>query len=149
MRRQNSFKFTLALAALLLTPAAARAQDGPVWQVRRFDVTVDVPAATTRTLAARATVTARNVGRGAGRTLTVRITPAAEVKSVTVGGAAAQFTSRAESRTRLNTVATTLPAPVAPGGEVSVAFDYSVPVEANTGSAVISPEGSQFLPVSN
>ena len=149
MKRQNSLRLTLALAALLVAAASVRAQDGPVWQVRRFDVTADVPAATTRTLTARAIVTARNVGRGAGRTLTVRITPAAEVKGVTVGGAAAQFTSRQESRTRLNAVATTLPAPVPPGGEVSVAFDYSVPVEANTGLAAISTEGAQFLPLSN
>jgi tetratricopeptide (TPR) repeat protein len=149
MRRQNSIRLVLALAALPLVNSVALAQDGPVWQVRRFDVTADVPAATTRSLAARAVITARNVGRGAGRTFTVRISPAAEVRGATVGGAAAQFTSRAESRTKLNTVATTLPAPVAPGGEVSVAFDYSVPVEVNTGLASISHEGSQFLPLSN
>jgi tetratricopeptide (TPR) repeat protein len=146
----KNFSLALISAALaLLACATARAQDGPVWQVRRFDVTVDVPAATTRALNARAIITARNVGRGAGRTLTVRITPAAEMKGVTAGGAAAQFTSRPEPRTRLNAVATTLPAAVEPGGEVSVAYDYSVPVEDNTGSAAVSPEGSQFLPVSN
>ena len=140
---------SLAAVLLLLAGAGARAQDGPVWQVRRFDVTADVPAATVRSLAARAIITARNVGRGAGRTFTVRINPAAEINSVTVGGAAAQFTSRLETRTKLNTVATTLPAPVQPGGEVSVAFAYAVPAETNTGLAAISPEGSQFLPLSN
>ncbi|HLL77376.1 MAG TPA: hypothetical protein VK421_19130, partial [Pyrinomonadaceae bacterium] len=147
---KKNFSLSLISAALvLLACAPARAQDGPVWQVTRFDVTANVPAATTRSLAARAVVNARNVGRGPGRSFTVRINPAAEVRSVTVGGAAAQFTARPESRTKLNAVATTLPATVPPGGEVSVAYDYAVPVEANTGLAAISPEGSQFLPLSN
>jgi tetratricopeptide (TPR) repeat protein len=147
---KKNFFFALLIAALHLQAApGARAQDGPVWQVRRFDVTANVPAATTRSLAARAIITARNVGRGAGRSFTVRINPAAEVRSVTVGGAAAQFTSRPEARTKLNAVATTLPAPVAPGSELSVAFDYALPVESNTGLAAISAEGSQFLPLSN
>jgi hypothetical protein len=149
MRTQNPLKLLFACAALLFAAAGARAQDGPVWQVTRFDVTADVPAASTRALAARATVSARNVGRGAGRTFTVRINPAAQVKSVTAGGAPTQFTSRPESRTKLNTVAATLPAPVPPGGEVRVSYDYAVPVESNTGLAAISAEGSQFLPLSN
>ncbi|MFN2598753.1 MAG: hypothetical protein ABR563_16385 [Pyrinomonadaceae bacterium] len=142
----------LSLLALvcLATPCAARAQDAVVaWQVTQFDITATLPApGAERTLAARATLTARNVGTGAGRTLTARINRAAVVKSATVNDATASFTKREEPRTQLQQVTVSLPAEVAPGASVKVAFDYTLPVAANTGLAAISVEGAQFLPLS-
>jgi tetratricopeptide (TPR) repeat protein len=148
-------KLTLALISLALLlppapPARAQAEASAVWQVTRFDITASVPSgASERTLAARAVVSARNVGRGTGRTFTARINPAAEVKTVTVGDAAARFDTRPESRSQLKQVQAQLPAPVAPGGTLSVAYDYTIPLPvANTGLAAISVEGAQFLPLS-
>jgi len=143
----------LALVLTLLLPSTgARAQEEarPVWQVVRFDVTATLPApsAADRSLTARALISARNVGTGAGRSLTVRLNSAAEIKSATVGDASAQYFARAEARTGLQQVSLTLAAPIAPGSSVNVALDYRLPVSANTGLAAISPEGAQFLPLS-
>ncbi|HLL14516.1 MAG TPA: tetratricopeptide repeat protein [Pyrinomonadaceae bacterium] len=142
-----AFVFTL-----LLTSTVARAQEEarPVWQVTRFDVTATLPApaAADRSLTARAIISARNVGTGAGSSLTVRLNSAAEIKSATVGDASARYFARAEARTGLQQVSLTLPASVAPGSSVNVALDYRLPVAANTGLASISPEGTQFLPLS-
>jgi tetratricopeptide (TPR) repeat protein len=144
------------VSTLLLTSTGARAQEEarPVWQVVRFDVTATLPAtlaapaAADRALTARALISARNVGTGAGRSLTLRLNPAAEIKSATVGDASAQYFARAEARTGLQQVSLTLPTAITPGSSVNVALDYRLPVAANTGLAAISPEGAQFLPLS-
>lgn len=151
----NNFRLRqLAFISILLltttSPARAQEEARAVWQVVRFDVTATLPAATAteRALTSRALISARNVGAGAGRTLTVRLNAAAEIKSASVGEASAQHYARAESRTALQQVTLTLPAPVAPGANVTVALDYRLPVNANTGLAAMSPEGAQFLPLS-
>ncbi|HZH30645.1 MAG TPA: tetratricopeptide repeat protein [Pyrinomonadaceae bacterium] len=152
MNNFRPHKFALVFTLLLLTFAGARAQEEarPAWQVTRFDVTATLPAngSTDRALAARAILSARNVGTGAGRSLTVRLNSAAEIKSATVGDATAQYFARAEPRTGLKQVSVTLPAAIAPGSSVNVAFDYRLPLAANTGLAALSPEGAQFLPLS-
>ncbi|HKP73372.1 MAG TPA: tetratricopeptide repeat protein, partial [Pyrinomonadaceae bacterium] len=143
----------LFLFTLLFVPPGARAQEEAraAWKVLSYDVTATLPAAnaTDRSLAARAVISARNVGNAAGATLTLRLNSAAEVKSATVGDAAARFLTRPEPRTQLLLVILTLPASVAPGVTLNVALDYRLPVAANSGVAAISPEGSQFLPLSS
>jgi tetratricopeptide (TPR) repeat protein len=140
------------VCTLLSISSGARAQEEarPVWQVTRFDVTATLPApaAAERALTARAILSARNVGTGAGRSLTVRINSAAEIKSATVGDASAQYFARPEARTGLQQVSLTLAAPVAPGSAVNVALDYRLPVSANNALQAISPEGALFLPLS-
>jgi tetratricopeptide (TPR) repeat protein len=151
MNNQRLLKFAFVFTLLSgSTQARAQEEARAVWQVMRFDVTATLPApaAAERSLAARAILSARNVGTGAGRSLTLRLNSEAEIKSATVGDAAAQYSARAESRTGLQQVSLTLPAPVAPGSVVNVALDYRLPVTANTGLAAISPEGAQFLPLS-
>lgn len=151
MNNLRRLKFALVFT-LLSVSAHARAQEEvrAVWQVVRFDVTATLPApaAAERALAARAALSARNVGTGAGRSLTLRLNSAAEIKSATVGDASAQYFARAEARTGLQQVSLTLPAPVAPGSAVNITLDYRLPVSANTGLAAISSEGAQFLPLS-
>ncbi|MDQ1559430.1 MAG: hypothetical protein QOD32_2490 [Pyrinomonadaceae bacterium] len=152
MNNLRLLKLALVFTLLLLTTPRARAQEEarPVWQVSRFDVTATLPApaSTDRALVGRALISARNVGTGAGRSLTVRLNSAAEIKSATVGDATTQYFARAEPRTGLQQVSLTLPAAIAPGSSVNVALDYRLPVTANTGLAAVSPEGTQFLPLS-
>ncbi|HVG29803.1 MAG TPA: hypothetical protein VM864_08910 [Pyrinomonadaceae bacterium] len=146
------FALVLLAAALpLAMTRAARAQDEAraAWQITQFDITANLPApGAERTLSARAVLTARNTGQGAGSTFTVRINPAAEIKSASAGDATARFIKRTEARTQLQQVTVTLAAPVAPGGAVKVAFDYSLPLQNNSGLAAVSTEGAQFLPLS-
>src|SRR5215831_9574503 len=75
------------------------AQDEPraAWLVTGFDITIP-NLGTERALNARATIAARNVGRGAGSTLTIRINSKAEIKAVTVGAATATYQARPEPR---------------------------------------------------
>lgn len=135
---------------LLIVPARAQEEARPAWQVLNFDVTANVPAATAtkRALMARTLLSVRNVGQGAGRSFTLRINPAAEIKTVMVGETVARFDARPEPRAQLQLVIVTLPAPIAPGATFNVAVDYRLPVEGNTALASISPEGAQFLPLS-
>lgn len=117
------------------------------WLVTRFDITASAPSAG-RALQARALLTLRNVGRGAGTSLTLRIDPQAEIKSASVGGATAVFRASPEARTNLQRVTITLASAVAPDASVSVALDYRLPVATNSGLESVSPLGSQFLPAS-
>lgn len=149
MNKLYSFLLLCLLALNSLTVHEALAQDAAVaaWQVTRFDLTVSAPS-TDRALSARAVLNARNVGRGAGQTISLRLNPKAEVKSASVNDASATFRSAAETRGNLQRVTINLPTPVAPDASLSVALDYRLPVAENNGLTAISPLGTQFLPLS-
>ena len=145
----------LLLTFVLLAPfAEARAQQpaegagGPAWQVTQYGITV-TPDSAARAFDVRAVVTARNVGAGAGRTLTLRLNPGAKIGSAGVGGAAARFTPGTDALTKLQTARLQLPSDVAPGGTVTATVEYRMPVAENSGLASVSPEGLQLLPLSN
>ncbi|HYE16779.1 MAG TPA: tetratricopeptide repeat protein [Pyrinomonadaceae bacterium] len=137
------------LAATAIAPARQQ-QALPAWQVTGYDITVSAPGAAggERAISARARIDARNVGAGAGRTMTLRINPDAKEVSATVGGASARVRQGSEARTKLQTAQVALPSAVEPGGSVSVTVEYRLPVAENTGLAAVSPEGLQFLPLS-
>ena len=139
----------LALVTILAGLSGARAQDEPraAWQVNNFDITVNNPGVD-RSLNARAVVSLRNVGRGAGTTLSLRINAKAEVKSVTVGTASATFRATPETRGGAQRFTITLPSAIAPNENVSATVEYNLPVTENSGLAALSPVGSQFLPSS-
>src|ERR1041385_5981543 len=137
-----------ALAATIHAQDELRA----AWAISNYDITVPGWGGE-RALNARATITARNVGRGAGSTLTLRINSTAEIKSVTIGSATATYQSRPESRGASQRIASqrvtiSLPAPVAPNQNAVAIIEYRLPVDENTGVAALSPVGSQFLPQS-
>ncbi len=147
------------LTTLLLFSSATPAQEDAraAWQVTNFDITANIQQAE-RTLNTVAILTASNVGRGTGSSFTFRITAKASVKAVTVGGATANFRSVPESfgnsqidasvKRDLQRVTVTLPTAVAGGGTLVININYTLPVESNTGLAAISPNESQFLPLS-
>ncbi|HEX3084031.1 MAG TPA: hypothetical protein VHP99_05880 [Pyrinomonadaceae bacterium] len=127
-----------------------RAQDEPraAWFITSYDITV-ASVGSDQALNARATVSARNIGRGAGSTLTVRINSKAEIKSVTIGSATATYQARAEARGNSQRVTINLPSPVGPNQTATPIIEYRLPVTENTGVAAISSIGSQFLPQSS
>jgi tetratricopeptide (TPR) repeat protein len=145
----------LSLFFLFYSTLGARAQEEATaaWQITKFDITVNAPP-TERVLTARAVLSARNVGRGAGSTLSLRINTKAEIKSVSVNDATATFTSREESRARqegvsastLQRITIALVTPAAPGTTLTVTVDYRLPIGENSGIAALSAAGSQFLP---
>jgi len=145
----NILSILLLFSAL---PSAARAQQpaeaGPAWQVTLFDVSVNAASAADRSISARANISARNVGGGAGRTLTLRLNQSAKVEGAMVGGQSATVTPGKDTRAQLQTAQIVLPAPVAPGGTVTATLDYRLPVAENSGLASVSAVGLQFLPLS-
>lgn len=146
----------LSLCSLIYSTPLAHAQDeaSAAWQVTKFDLTVNA-SPNERAITARALLTARNVGRGSGSTLSLRISQKAEIKSVSINDATATFTSREENRTRsedrvviatLQRITIRLASPVAPGASVTAAIDYRLPVGENSGITSLSLASSQFLP---
>lgn len=145
--------FITLLCAFVIAPAARAQQPGanlPAWQVTAFDVSVNAAGAgaDARSIAVRATVSARNVGAAAGRTLTLRLNPAAKIESASVGGQTANINPGRDAAAQLQTAQIALPAPVPVGGSVTATLDYRLPVAENTGLAAVSPLGLQFLPLS-
>src|SRR5215470_9647600 len=140
-------KILICLVLVLCTSFELRAQDEAraAWQVTNFDITV-ANLNTERALNARAALNVRNVGRGAGSTLTLRISAKAEIKNVTVGSATAGYRMLPEPRGGGQRILINLPSTVAANDSVSVSVEYRLPVEDNAGTAAISPVGSQFLP---
>jgi tetratricopeptide (TPR) repeat protein len=140
----------LLYTAVFCLSIAAYGQDDQraAWQVVRFEISATATGAE-RSLGARANLTLKNVGRGSGSGVTLRISPNAEVTAVRVGNAAANFRSLPEARGNLQRISVTLPAPVAANGTTTVSVDYKLAVESNSGAAALSPAGSQFLPVSS
>ena len=133
------------MLCLATMQAGAQTPASVVWQVNSFDVQANV-LQTERLLNGVATINATNVGGASGRTLTLRINSKASVKSVTVGGAAANYRSAPPERD-LQRIEISLPAGIAPNGTVSATVTYSLPVESNSGLIAISPIATQFLPL--
>src|SRR5882762_2777221 len=146
IKRRASLLFLILIFAVL---SGAHAQDElrAAWQATNFDITVNSLGGE-RALNARAVVTLRNVGRGAGATLSLRINSKAEIKSVGVGGATAIYRSVPESRGGAQRLTITLPNAIGPNETVTATIEYRLPLAENSGLAAISPVASQFLPLS-
>ena len=106
MIKRESIVLLVCLCSLFYFqfPAAAQDEGRAVWQATRFEITVANPSAE-RALNARAAVSVRNIGRGAGTTLSLRINSKAEIKSVTIDSAAATYQARPEARGNAQRVA--------------------------------------------
>ena len=135
--RRLALLIVIVIFAALLT-SNAQDESRPVWQVANFDITVNNPGAE-RALNARAIVSVRNVGRGSGSSLTLRISSKAEIKSVNVGGATASYRVTPETRGGAQRVTIALPGAITPNGTVAATVDYRLPVEENSGVAALSP----------
>lgn len=140
----------VCLVAFICVPARtvlAQIEAGPAWQVLRYDITASTNPST-RALVARAQITIRNIGRGSGPRVTLRINAKAEIKSVTANDATTTFRVSQDAKANQQKVEVSLPTPVAPNTTFTVVIDYQLPVTDNNQLAAISPLGSQFLPLS-
>src|SRR4029077_15826247 len=67
------------------------------WQVQKYDIAATLPSTESdRALTSKATLIVKNITSSAASTLSLRISPSAEVSAVTVNGASADFTKREE-----------------------------------------------------
>lgn len=115
------------------------------WKVLRYDISATVPQ-NERGLNVRATVSAKNIGTASGTTLTLRLSPQAEVKTAKANDSEATFRTRTETLGNLQNVAVTIPS-TAIDSTVNVTIEYRLAVGSNTAQASLSPLGSQFLPL--
>lgn len=140
---------------LLLTSVAvgSRAQTSAsaTWQVTKYDLIVTLPATDNgRVVTIRALLLAKNVSAAPASSLTLRISPSAEVTAVTVNGVSVD-PSKAEEKTATGTtlqrVGLRIPS-VPSGGQVTAVVDYKLTVKENAALATLSPASAVFLPQS-
>lgn len=150
-------KFSIVTFAFLLFTFAFStfAQDethaSKTWEVQKYDITATLPQAETdRSLTAKAVLNLKNVSSRPASTLTLRISPSAEVSAVKVNDATADFTKAEEkigSLGSLQRIVVRVPA-TQPNTNLNVSVDYKLNVKENSGLSALSPVGSQFLPLS-
>ena len=146
-------KFFSTFSAFLLIVFCfncSQAQEGAAWQVAKYDLSVTLPAnAAERNLTAKAIISLKNVGRGAGASATFRINSKAEVTAAQIGDASASFRKTvADKLGDLQRFTVNLPSSVQPSGTTTITIAYRLLVPENNGLSAISAIGSQFLPLS-
>ncbi len=146
MKSILSLIFLFVSLVALSASAQAQVEAVAAWQVLRYDITASIQP--DRSLSAHAVVSVRNIGRGAGARITLRISPKAEIKAATFNDAVASFRPSQDERTNQQKVEITLASSVAPNDTFTVSVDYTLPVAENSGFAAVSPLGAQFLPTS-
>jgi hypothetical protein len=115
-----------------------------------YELTAAVPQAPAdRNLTVRAALSLKNVSTAPATTLTLRISPNADITGVTANGSTVDHAKREEriAGGTLQRASIRLPA-AAPGSTVNVVVDYKLNVKENSGLNAISPTGSLFLPMS-
>ncbi len=147
-------KASLTGLTVLLLGVAISGQDdtrvSATWQVLKYDISVTVPTGEAdRNLNLKAKVEATNVGARPASTMTLRISPNAEVSVVSVNGAATDFSKREEKvgSGSMQQIVIRIPS-IAPSASVAVDVTYRLGVKENSGLAAISSTGTQFLPLS-
>ena len=120
------------------------------WRVQKYDLDVTLPADNARSIAAKGILDVKNVSGKPASTLTLRISTAAEVSVVKINGSVADF-SKSEEKINAAVSLQRLVirfASTAPDTTVSVNVDYKITLKDNSALSVISPNTSQFLPLS-
>lgn len=152
----NLYKsFGASAFLLVIFTVFAGAQDesraSKTWEVQKYDITAALPQSETdRNLAVKAVLSVKNVSNKPASTLTLRISPNAEVSSVKLNDAAADFIKGEEKIGNIGTlqrIAVRVPATQS-NGSLSVSVDYKLNVKENSGLSALSSAGSQFLPLS-
>jgi tetratricopeptide (TPR) repeat protein len=119
------------------------------WEVQKYDITATLPTVETdRFLNVKATLNLKNASGSAASSLTLRISPNAEISGVKTNNATADF-SKGEEKVGSGTLQRIIlrGVSVAPGGNLAVEVTYKVKVAENSGVNALSPAGSQFLPL--
>lgn len=152
MRKFSNITFAFLLFVSAFTAFAQdESRASKTWEVQKYDLTATLPQAETdRNLTARAVLNLKNVSGKPASTLTLRISPNAEVSGVKVNDAAAEFTKGEEkigSGGTLQRIVVRVPS-VQANANLAVAVDYKLTVKENSGLSALSPVGSQFLPLS-
>lgn len=141
----------LFFGAFNLLHAQDPARGGPTatWKVLKYDLDVTLPAASSRSMAAKAVLSLKNVSGSPASTLTLRISPEAVVSSVKINGATVEHSRSEETGggARLQRAAVRFPS-VAPNIDLTAIVDYRIDLKENSVLSSITPASSTFLPLS-
>ncbi|MBK8466938.1 MAG: hypothetical protein IPL32_14000 [Chloracidobacterium sp.] len=141
--------FVLALFSSTYGQDAIRSS--ATWQVQKYDLDVTLPQdERSRSIAVKAILNLKNVSGKSASTLTLRISTAADITSVKINDAAADFVKSEEkinSTLNLQRIATR-PSSISPDSIVNVTVEYKINVKENSATSSLSPVSAQFLPLS-
>ncbi len=149
----NYFRtFNLILFLTLWFSGILAAQDAvQTWQVLKYDISATLPQGEKdRNLVSHAVLTLKNVSGKSASSLTLRISPVAEVTGIKINDAVTDFSKSEEkvgSAGSLQRIAMRLPG-VAADAVVTATVDYKFTVKENSGISAVSPVGAQVLPLS-
>jgi len=133
-----------------LTFAQDESRASKTWNVQKYDITATLPQnETDRYLNVKAVLNLKNVGNTPASRLTLRISRSAEVSAVKINDAAADFTKGEEKIGAgiLQRIILRTPS-VQQNGSLTIAVEYKLKIDENSGLNAISPDGAQFLPLS-
>jgi tetratricopeptide (TPR) repeat protein len=152
MKLTRSLIFITFVATVALHVAAQDdTRASATWQVQKYDIVANLPTSDSdRSLIAKATLTIKNISSSPASTLSLRISPGAEITAITINGATADFSKREEpigAIGSLQRASIRIPA-VAPGSTATAVVDYKLTLKDNTGLGSLSPVGATFLPLS-
>jgi hypothetical protein len=147
MRKSLFLTIVLGLTITAFINTYAQVGASATWRVQKYDLDVNIQNEQ-RTLTSRAVVTVKNVSASPATSLTFRISPSAEVSSLKINDSTSEF-SKSEEKLGSGTIQriSTRFASVPAGGTVTAVVDYKLAVKDNSGLSVISPVGSQMLPL--
>lgn len=146
---------TIAFLVLTLFALVASGQDETrsiqTWKVQKYDISSTLPSdPAVRSVGLTANLSLRNVSGKPAGSLTLRISPLAEISSIKINDANAEFAKSEEkvgAAGSLQRIAMRFPA-VSPEGVVTAVVEYKLNVKENSSLSMISPIGTQFLPLS-
>lgn len=120
------------------------------WQVEKYDIDVTLPADAARAIPIRARLSLKNVSQRPASSLTLRISPAAEIAAVKLNDVIADYTKNEEKiNAAISLQRVSLrPGSIAAGGVLSVAVEYKMNIKENGGAASLSPVVAHLLPSS-
>ena len=151
----NRFLFTTILALLLLSglviTASAQVGANATWRVQKCDIVATLPQdAKMRTVTVKAVLSLKNVSAAPASSLTLRISPLAEVTAMRVNDSVVDFGKSEEKinpTTSLQRIAVRFGS-IAPDATITATVDYKLNLKENTALAAVTPSGAQFLPLS-
>ena len=151
----NKQLITIIVLVLFSFVLSAQGQDETrsiqTWKVQKYDVSATLPSdAASRSAGFTAVLSLRNISGKSAGSLTLRISPFADITSIKINDAATDFTKSEEkvgSAGSLQRIAMRFPA-INADATLTASVEYRLNLKENTSVATISPIGTQFLPLS-
>ena len=151
----NKQLITIIVLVLFSFVLSAQGQDETrsiqTWKVQKYDVSATLPSdAASRSAGFTAVLSLRNISGKSAGSLTLRISPFADITSIKINDVSTDFAKSEEkvgAAGSLQRIAMRFPA-VNADAALTATVEYSLNLKENTSLATISQIGTQFLPLS-